>query len=129
MVVKPFFLSLGLHKCGGCEASASKRVCDHCGEEKDDCGVCNKPNSDSWNGKGLEKYLFLWSWMSIRCDIKVENNTCLYYYTPPFREEVIKNSTFTYNHLLRACSVLTTGLIIQKKFLRACCVFSTFSNF
>ena len=49
---------LGLDKCGGCTASVLRRDCKGCGEVKDDCGVCNKPNSTAWNGKD---HLLEWS--------------------------------------------------------------------
>ena len=42
---------VGLHECGGCSSAIGVRECGKCGEEKDDCGVCSKPNSPSRNSK------------------------------------------------------------------------------
>ena len=41
----------GIHECGGCISNGVVRDCGKCGEEKDDCGVCTKPNSPSRNSK------------------------------------------------------------------------------
>ena len=42
----------GYDDCGDCiDAAAPPPECENCEEIKDDCGVCNVPDSDKWNGK------------------------------------------------------------------------------
>ena len=42
----------GYDSCGDCiDADAPPPACPNCAEVTDDCGVCNVPDSENWNGK------------------------------------------------------------------------------
>ena len=46
----------GYDDCGDCiDETAPPPECENCEEVKDDCGVCNLPTTDEWNGTYLER--------------------------------------------------------------------------